>query len=216
MSSLKTAVLHEGKVVDRGRRAVVAVEIGEDVAHGLQHGHVVGVPCMLVAGPDGVQEQAFEGRIAVHGRFLLGLQQLDEVFRREVRPDLVGPEEEPFEDRARVPDVVRLLHLDDVHVLEQQFVERVEERVGDVQPEAEGPEPRQLCQFGGVHLAFFRHGDQDVLVFVDDLLVLRQLVHAVDLDAFLLVGDDVVFLCQVRRARSCLRSLWPSARCRAC
>ena len=189
-------VLHEGEVVDGGRRAVVPVEIGQDVAHGLHDGHVVRVPGVLVAGADGVEQQAFEGRVAVHGRFLLGFEQLDEVLRGDVAPDLVGLEEEPLEDGAGVADVVRLLHLHDVHVLEQELVQGVEERVRDVQPEAERPEPRQFGQLRRVHFAFFRYGDQDVLVFIDDLLVLRQLVHPVDLDAFLLVGDDVVLFRQ--------------------
>ncbi len=139
------------------------------------------------------KQQPLKGLVADQGRFLLGQEELDEVFRRDVPFDLVGLEEQALEDRPSFPDIVGLFNLDDAHVLQEKFVQRVEEVVGDVEAQGERAQTGELCQFGRVHLAFFRHGDEDVLVFVDDFLVLVKFVHPVDLDAFLLVGDDVIF-----------------------
>ena len=148
---------------------------------------IVGVPGVFVAGADGIQEQALEGRVAVRHGALLRLQELDEVLGTNVAPELSGLEEEPLADGPGLADIVRFLHLDDLHVLQEQFVKGVEEVVGNIEAKAQGAEPRKFRQFRRVDLARFRNGDQDVLVFVDDLLVLGQLVHPVDLHALLLV-----------------------------
>ena len=130
MSSLR--VFHEYEIVDHARCAVVPVEIGQDGAHGFERGHVIRVPSMLVAGPDRVEQEPLKGLVPYRCGFLLGYEEFYEVLLREMSSDLVRPEEQTFEDRPGVLDIVRLLHLDDLRVLEKKFVERVEKRVRDI------------------------------------------------------------------------------------
>ena len=68
-------VFHERQFVDIGVGAVVAVEVGDDIGKLLQQGEVAPFVDLFVAGLAGLQQDVFEGVVAVLRGLTLGMQQ---------------------------------------------------------------------------------------------------------------------------------------------
>ena len=184
---------HEGQLAEERLHVIVPVEIRDDRAEFLEDREVVGVPREVIAGLPYIEEYLFKPSVVLGIGGMLRLYQAYDVVLDDMLLQRRVLEKEVFEDRPGLFEIIPFLCLLDFFPLQEEFIECIEEDDRNVVPYAQRPEPVEPRVFRGMEGVAGHALNEYVPVFVYDDLIIRVVIHHVDLHPLLLVAVDAVF-----------------------